>query len=170
MKKEINFTLEGLEVKALYPYDSLFKSMLLQYKEALDEALYPLFLRPYLSYLRLIYHGYTIITIPSSKAKLAKRAFDHMELIVSEVKLRKLKALRSIKDIDQRAKSLQERKEMLDNFELLTKELPSKILLVDDVITSGASLLGAYRVLRPHVKKIKALALAYSEAWDINKG
>ncbi len=166
MKKELNINLDSLKVKALYPYESLFRSILLQYKEACDEALYPVFLRPYLDYLRLLYHGYTIVTIPSSRSKLSYRGFDHMELMVSEVQLPKLKALCSIKDINQSQKDLKERRKMQNNFALLTRKLPAKILLIDDVITSGSSLLGAYNVLRPHVKKIKALTLAYSDVWQ----
>ena len=55
---------------------------------------------------------------------------------------------------------------MRHNFELVNHNLPKKLLIVDDVITSGASLLGAYDILRPRVSKIEALALSYSSNWE----
>lgn len=164
--KEINFNLEGLKIKSLYPYESEYKSILIGYKEGLDEALYPLFLRPYLTYLRLIYHGFSITTIPSSRSKLAFRAFDHMKLIVSELRLPYIETMRSLKDINQSQKNYEERKKMRHNFELINRDLPKKLLIIDDVITSGSSLLGAYDILKPHTQKIEALALSYSSNWE----
>lgn len=45
------FKLETLSCESVYVYDDVVKDMLVQYKELMDEALFPLFLYPFISYI-----------------------------------------------------------------------------------------------------------------------
>ena len=58
-----------MEVETFYDYDGMFKSLLLQYKECLDEALNDVFLYELADYTNLSYWGYRICFIPSSAGK-----------------------------------------------------------------------------------------------------
>lgn len=56
--------LDGVKVETFYEYEGMFKSLLLQYKECLDEALKDVFLYNLEDYLKLKYRGYEILYVP----------------------------------------------------------------------------------------------------------
>lgn len=152
-----------IKVETFYNYEEgIFRDLLIQYKECYDEALYCVFLYLLKEYIRIKYMGYTIIFIPSSKNKFQERGFNHLELIFSEVKLPKANGLEMKEELVQEGKNLNERKKMIDNY-IYTGKRFNKVLIVDDVVTTGSSLLGAYQVLKPHCKIVKALALGRKE-------
>lgn len=151
-----------IKVETFYNYDSIFKTLLIQYKECFDEALSESFLYTMEDYINFKYLGYKIVFIPSSKNKLEDRGFNHLEKIFKNVRLNKLSGLRMKEDAVQEGKTLNQRKYMINNY-IFEGDKQNKVLLVDDVLTSGSSMLGAYYALKPYCKKIKALALAYKE-------
>ena len=149
-----------MEVETFYDYDGMFKSLLLQYKECLDEALKDVFLYELADYINLRYWGYRICFIPSSAGKLEYRGFEHLKLMFSEIKLKPLEGLKMKQELCQEGMDLKNRMKMADNFVYKGKQ-GLKVLLVDDVLTSGSTLLGAYRSLYSNCKRIKVLSLAY---------
>ena len=163
LKKDIKYIDIGpLKVETIYDYDSLFKDLLIQYKECLDEALKDVFLYTLKDYIRFKYHGYKIIFIPSSKQKLLKRGFNHLQLIFEDVKLDKIDGLKMKEDLIQEGKNLSQRKAMIDNY-MYEGDRLDKVLIVDDVLTTGSSILGAINALKPYTNKLKALTLARKE-------
>lgn len=163
LKKDITYIDIGpLKVETIYDYDSLFKGLLIQYKECLDEALKDVFLYTLKDYVRFKYHGYKIIFIPSSKQKLLKRGFNHLQLIFEDVKLDKIDGLKMKEDLVQEGKNLSQRKAMIDNY-IYEGDRLDKVLIVDDVLTTGSSILGAINALKPYTNKLKALTLARKE-------
>ena len=149
-----------MEVETFYDYDGMFKSLLLQYKECLDEALKHVFLYEIADYINLRYMGYQICFIPSSSKKQEYRGFEHLKMMFEEVKLKELKGLRMKDELCQEGMNLKDRMKMLDNFVYEGKH-GKKVLLVDDVLTSGSTLLGAYRCLILSFKTVKVLSVAY---------
>ena len=122
--------LEDFELESLYKYDSLFKTLLLQ-------LLYP----------------------PISQKKLQERGFDHLFLIFKELKLPiaeglMMKEERIQEGLDQARRSL-----MKDNFCYSGKAI-EKLLIVDDVVTTGATIMGIRKAVGSRAKVVKALALA----------
>ena len=79
------FHLDDLEVESFYDYDSLFKELLLQYKECYDEALKDVFLYRLEDYLRIKYFGYQIIYVPSCKENSERRGFNHLKEIFEKL-------------------------------------------------------------------------------------
>ena len=97
-----HFIIGKVKGLALYDYDSIFKSLLLQYKECYDEALQDVFLYHLNTYLSIKYHGYTMVFMPSSENKIKDRGFNHLEQIFKDVKLEKVNCLHKMVDADQK--------------------------------------------------------------------
>lgn len=151
--------LEDIELESFYKYDSLFKTLLLQYKECYDEALSPLFLNDWKDYIRLKYHGYSLLYPPVSQKKLEERGFDHLKQIFGPLKMPIMEGLIMKEERIQEGLNYMKRSLMKDNF-IYSGEKIAKLLIVDDVVTSGATISGIYRAVKDKAKVVKALALA----------
>ena len=151
--------LDNLKIETFFEYDGIFRSLLLQYKECYDEALSKIFLYEIKDYLRIKYHGYKLILMPSSLEKLKLRGFNHLELIFKDLGLEMNTGLKMKEELIQEGKNYLERSMMLDNYYYEGKKI-DKLLLVDDVLTTGSSILGAYKALSKYTKIIKIVVLA----------
>ena len=103
---------KDLEIEYFYDYNSAFQTLLLQYKECYDEALYDAFLYKIDNYINLRYFGYHLLLAPSSKRKKEKRGFDHLEKMFKNVELKRVEGLKIVKDINQHGKSFFQRSQM----------------------------------------------------------
>lgn len=157
--KRRKIKIDGITIEYFYDYDSLFKSVLLQYKECYDEALSVIFLYKTDLYIKLRYFNYKVIYIPSTRRKLEERGFDHLELIFDHLGLKKAQGLKMKEDLRQEGKNINERRKMANNYYYDGPEL-KKVLIIDDVCTSGSTIIGAIKALSKHCKKIKVLVLA----------
>ena len=153
------FIRDGIKIETFYHYDSLFKDLLLQYKECYDEALKDVFLYGIKERIILKYHGYKIIYVPSSKEKLNQRGFNHLKLIFDELHFEEVSGLRMIEELSQVNKDKTQREKMLNNY-LYEGNKIDKVLIVDDVYTTGSSIIGVSRALKPYANNIRALTLA----------
>lgn len=163
-RKQLNYQrryikIGDIKIETFYEYDSLFRSILLQYKECYDEALKDVFLHRLNEYIFFRYYGYEIIPIPSSRKKIQERGFDHLRLIYENVGLKINDGLIMKEDLIQQGKGMMERKRMIDNY-IYTGKPMKKALIVDDVITTGSSVVGAYNAIKPHARHIKIIVLA----------
>lgn len=142
-----------------YDYDSLFKTLLLQYKECYDEVLAKVFLYKIDVYIRLKYFDYKLIYVPSSKKKLEERGFNHLKLIFDSLGMKEVIGLKKKEELIQEGKSLIDRQKMIGNYYYEGEHL-KKVLIIDDISTTGSSLLAVKKALEGHYDKIKALVLA----------
>lgn len=157
--RQRHFVLDGVKCEYFYSYNSLFKQLLLQYKECYDEALKDVFLYGIKEKLMIKYYGYKILYVPSSKEKLEQRGFNHLEQIFSVLNLEEVRGLKMKKELCQQNKDLASRSLMIDNYVYEGKE-SDKLLIVDDVCTSGSTLKGVFKAVKPYAKEIRALVLA----------
>lgn len=151
---------KGMKIETFYEYDSLYKSLLIQYKECYDEALKDVFLYGIVDYINLRYHGYHLALVPSSIQKRKERGFDHLELMCEKIRLKRVKGLRMKTELIQEGKNAEQRREMEDNY-IYEGEALGKVLLFDDVVTTGSSLMGTFWAIKGKTAKIKVLSLAY---------
>ena len=151
---------DGLKIETFYEYDGLYKSILLQYKEAGDEALKDVLTYKISDYINLRYFNYGIIFAPSSKIKIEKRGFNHLEEMFKDVSLKRVTGLKMKNELIQENRSALERYKMKDNF---VYEGPryKNILIVDDVVTTGSTLRGIYECMFSQTNNIRLLSVAY---------
>ncbi len=152
--------MEEFKVETFFEYEGIFRELLLQYKECHDEALKGVFLYDLKEYIEVRYRSYSLVFIPSSRKKREERGFNHLEGMFQTVQLKRTGGLEMKEEMNQEGKNSTERKEMIGNF-FYNGPFADKILLVDDVLTTGSTLKGAYRCLKPHASNIKVLSLAY---------
>lgn len=151
-------TIENIQVETFFEYDGMFKNLLVQYKECFDEALYPLFLYDLKEYLEYKYRGYYLCLIPSSKEKIEERGFSHLELMCKDLSFKRI-FLETRNDLSQVHKGIKERSLMKNNY-FYTGERVKKVLVMDDVVTTGSSMIGAYNALKSHSDTIRYIALS----------
>lgn len=160
LKPKLNtFYIDDLKVTSIYKYDSLFKTLLLQYKECYDEALAPIFMYKIDILIRIKYLGYKILYVPSSIDKLNKRGFNHLKLIFDYMDFKEVNGLKKKEELSQANKNAKDREKMIDNF-IYEGEKLDKVLIIDDVCTTGSSLKGVYKAIKGHCKHVEAFVLA----------
>lgn len=165
-KKKIRFRLEGVKAESSYVYNSAFSGCLIQYKELGDEALKDVFLHEVRSELRRRYHGYTLCLLPSSREKQEQRGFSHLAEMFACLKLPVIEPFVKTGGWDQKNLGREERLQMKEMIRL--KEgivLPRKILLCDDTVTTGATLLGALSCLPEKGLKVRIYTVSANVRW-----
>lgn len=153
---------KDIEIEYFYDYNQMFQTLLIQYKECYDEALFDVFLYKIDNYINFRYFNYHLLLAPSSKSKTTKRGFNHLEKMFSSVWLKRVKGLNAINDINQQGKSSYQRSLMKDNYKYTGPKL-NKVLIVDDLSTTGSTLRGIYKAIKPYSKRVKFLVLAKTE-------
>ena len=168
LEKNIKFELDGIKGEADYIYNKAFSSSLIQFKECGDEALKDIFLFEVKKKIRRKYRGYTLCCMPSSIEKRKSRGFSHLEEMYSCL---------NMKIIDPFIKNTNESQKQLPGYlrsnmrhEIVLKEgiqLPKKILLVDDTITSGSTLKGALSCIDTKKHHVRIYCVSANTSWDI---
>ena len=152
-------SIEEIEVETFYEYDSFFKDLLIQYKECNDEALKRVFLYDISDYLNIRYFNYQVLFVPSSDKAIRQRGFNHLEGMFEELKLKRVKGLSMKRQLSQKGQNKTNRLAMIDNYVYKGEDI-DRLLIVDDVLTTGSSILGVYRTMKNSSKKIKIVVLA----------
>ena len=151
----------NIKIRSYYTYEST-RHAIIQYKECYDESLYDIFLYRILWDIKLRYIGYTIILAPSSNKALNERGFNHLYLIFKCLNMPILDVLYKISNKQQKTNNYQDRKEIINDIKIKKDiVLPKKILVVDDIVTSGGTILAIKECLKDYNIKIKYLTLIY---------
>lgn len=153
---------DKLCIHGLYVYNDSLEQMLFQYKEGHDIALAPVFFEAVARQLHDRFRHYTLVLMPSSKEKMIERGFLPLSEMLQGVSLPMLEPFYKINNHKQSLQSLQARADIAQVIKLKANyALPrTKLLLIDDVCTSGSTILHAYHLLRQHTYKIEALSLS----------
>ena len=163
------FWVDDVECFHLYFYNEKVQEILYQFKGCYDYELYTVFLEYYYSYLNLKFKGYTVIPAPSSEKSDKERGFNHVEEMFKSLHLKFEKCIHKTKQRKQADLTTKERQKigeylLIDNIDLSRK----KVLLVDDVFTTGSTIKSMIKLVRQKgAKKIKVLLM--SKTIDLEK-
>ena len=133
----------------LFSYNEFTRNLILQIKANYDLELAKYMLAPLKSYLVDKYKRYTLAPIPSTNSSNKARGFNHVEAIFSRLGLPVSNLFEKIGNYKQ-AKTKFERRNLISNkIKLISNvEIPSKIAIIDDIITSGSSLEAVLSILQ----------------------
>lgn len=159
----LKFRIDNINALAIYKYDEEIRTLLYQLKGCYDIELGEVFLDRFKDEIHYMFHDYYLIPAPSSKADDEQREFNHVKVIFQCLNLPMLSIIDKAYDYKQAELSAKERKKAIkclklnDNRSLYGK----KILIVDDVYTTGATLCGMIRLIKTlKPKKIKVLVMS----------
>lgn len=160
------FTFQGVDALAIYPYDDWIAKLLQQFKGRGDIEIANAFLQMYAYELHWKYRSFYIVPMPSSDEKIHDRGFNHLYEMFKCLNLPFLDILRKTDNYQQAASS---RKSRWDNRFLIALKkdkipLNANLLLVDDVMTTGATMYQAISLLKEvHPRQIKILLMSKNE-------
>jgi ComF family protein len=160
------FNVEGLTVHTIYQYNDVIEKWMYQIKESKDETLGKCFLYGLSRKIEKAYRGYILVMVPSSIEKTQERGFHAVSKMFESVKLEKRDCFRK-DNIKQSKLNRTERQHILDSIHLIDSSIKTyqKILLVDDVCTTGSSLKACYQLLKTDENKVDILVIAMNDAW-----
>lgn len=161
--KFIHFRINGVNGLAIYEYDETIKELLFKFKGCFDIEMKDVFFDRYYRYLRLKYYGYYVVPVPSYYTDDLTRGFNHVVEIYNRLNLPMLKIIKKTKQEKQANKHKKERLEVSKILvgEDIEQVKNKKILIVDDVMTTGSSLSAVIDIIRHgHPKKIEVLVMA----------
>lgn len=157
------FSIGEIGAVAIYKYDEEIRGLLYQLKGCYDIELGGVFLDRFKDELKTIYHDYYLVPAPSSKKSDREREFNHVRAIFNCLKLPYLPIVEKSFDYKQSELTVGARKEALSKLRLIdkTKLYGKKILIVDDVFTTGATVQGIIKLVKTlNPKKIRVLVMS----------
>ena len=147
----------NLVPEILYKYNSTGSACLRQFKESGDEALKDVFLYRDRNRLKRKYRGWTLLLMPSTEKKRRQRGFSHLEEMYGSLGLPMLECFEKTEDTEQKGLDYEERQYI--GIRLKDQALPERIVLADDVITTGATLRSALACIDRKKHRIRVLSV-----------
>lgn len=152
---------QGIPCHILYEYNDTFSRWLIQYKELYDEAISSVFIHPFIKEINRKYKGYTLVGIPSTQQKIKQRGFNHLKKMLEPLSLGYCSLFIKEDVTEQKKSSLIHRLSVSQYIYRNNTEIPqTPLLLVDDTITTGASLSACHQLLKDHPYTIQALVFS----------
>ena len=146
---------EGYRLISFYEYNDEISRLLIRYKDLLDKPLSTVFLKEYMWLINILFKDYKLVLIPSSQTLLKRRGFNHLEPILDDCKLEIVNCLTKADSVQRFSKSHR----VVDfSFEYIPDDL-DKIIIFDDVMTSGNSMKAAIKLLAPITNKIVLISI-----------
>ena len=161
--KFVSFNVNGYKGLSIYEYTPFIKNLIYLYKGCFDYELKEVFINLFYKELKGRFSGYKVVPIPSYVEDDNKRGFNHV------VEICKILGLEILPIIEKTAHHKQADRTAIERAEihkyLVLKEHPnlakSKILIVDDIYTTGATMKAAINLVEKlNPKEIRVFVLA----------
>lgn len=146
--------------QALYQYNDSMKAYFSSFKFEGDYLLRYAFAKDIKAHLRT-YKGYTVVPVPISVKRYQERQFNQVTALLDAAKITYKELLQKEHVTKQSSLSRQERLSHVNPFSVVSKaQLPDKVVVVDDIYTTGATLADIVFLLKEKgVKQIRTFSL-----------
>lgn len=170
VQKDIEFG--DYKIFVLITYNSFIKELIYKFKGLYDIELSTIFLEYFIDEINEKYRGYSIAFAPSFMQEDKKRGYNHVQEIFKGFKGNKILCFSKSKNIKQSDQDYSDRENIKNvitiNYNMLRNI--KKLLIVDDIATSGNTLISCYNLAqKAGVKNIKLLALCVVKSKIIAK-
>lgn len=148
---------------AIYEYEGKVKENIFIFKGCGDYELKETFLSDFSIDLRVMFKDFIMLPAPSSKESNLKRGFNHVKEIFSVLKLPMVEVFRKNSNHKQSNLNYLERQNVGKVLSIYDGEKikNKKVLIVDDICTTGATLKALINLVKPYnPKQIKVLVIA----------
>ena len=168
--REITVFIDNVECFIVYYYDEFFKELLYKCKGCYDYVLKDAFLTYNLKKIRSRYKGYTIVLAPSNVSGESKRGFNHLNEIFKNLNFPIINCFYKTKEWKQSDKKFDDRHKIQNVIKIDKQALKGikKVLIVDDVLTSGATIKAMIKQIPSNIDK-KVLVLSSNCKFLSNK-
>ena len=158
--KNIRFSIGSMACRSIFEYDEPIEKLIYRFKEDKDLPLATLFF--YQSRKLLKQKNRINVPIPSSQEKVSSRGFHHLHAMLDCHKISYESCLIKNSNWKQSSQSRENRIKVSEVLELksIDRIKNKHVLLIDDVATTGSTLLAAYNLIVPHASHISALVFA----------
>lgn len=157
--------IEGIKVRALYVYTEELSRWMMRIKDAHDRTLAPVLIHPFVHRIRWRYRHATFVMVPSSSQKTKERGYHALEEMLKPLDVDLLDLFEK-DDIKQSKGSRRQRLDIETHIRLKPNPQPLKrVVLVDDVLTTGASVLACAKLLKPHCEQLEVFVLCLHPLW-----
>ena len=161
--KFISFRVNGYRASAIFEYTPYIKELIYKYKGCFDYELKDTFLNLYSKEIKMRYSGYKIVPIPSYIEDDKKRGFNHVVEMFKNLGLECLPIIEKTAHFKQAEHKARKRHE-ISKYLVLKEQIDlskSKILIVDDIYTTGSTMKAAINLVEKlNPKEIRVLVLA----------
>ncbi len=146
---------------AIYRYEENMKEYFSRYKFMGDYCLRKTFQKDIKNNLKPFFKkGYTIVPVPLSEERLVERGFNQVEGLIEGIPYQDIFEKR---DIEKQSSKTREERLSQDNAFCLKKgiNVPDKIIIVDDIYTTGSTLYQMVQLLEGiGIKEVLTFSLA----------
>jgi len=159
----LKFRVVDIAALAIYQYDEEIKTLLYQVKGCYDVELAEVFFSRFKAELHHLFKGFILVPAPSSKSDDKEREFNHVEAIFKPLKLPFLFLIEKAFPYKQAELNARQRTKAKTRMKLITnnKMYGKKILIIDDVYTTGSTIKGMIGLIKPlKPKKIMVMVMS----------
>lgn len=163
LKAKVNIsTFNNVKLITFYKYSNT-GTLLIRYKDYLDKLLGPIFMAPYTFWINNRFKGYEIVLVPSSLSMKKRRGFNHLQLMLTKVDLNVIDCLIKTDTVQRFSTTRNVVFQLRDSHQKF-----DKVIIFDDVITSGNSLQAALDIILPKAKEVIIMCVIDNLRSEVN--
>ena len=153
------------EINYFFEYEHMMASLFFRYKEHKDIPLCGCLFYPQRKELKAIIQDRSVVMVPSSVTKTQLRGFHPLQLSLEICGIKSLDILEKVDNSDQKKKGKAQRNLTQFRMKSSNPTLTHEVVLIDDVLTTGNSLMRCWDILESQGHRVIGCVLAINSSW-----